>query len=101
MRILILLLIATTAQAQTNMQGKYIEVDSTFAAMMANTLTTDKVHQYNFGIAVKTIGGRFVTPAINYLYFPFPDEVTIEKLPIDSFPKPTLSTINIVTPTSK
>jgi hypothetical protein len=86
-----------TGRTQNFVSGKYIIIDSVFADVMTNTVNADVNHRYNFGVPVKTVGGRWTTPAVNYIYFPFPDVVTVEKLPIDSFPSPVI--VNTTTPT--
>lgn len=98
-KVFLLLLIAAspTTKAQNNIAGKYIILSKTYAVAMRNTTNDDLQHFYNFGDTLTTKGGRYVCPAVNYIYFQFPDKVAVEKLPIDSFrPAPTI--VNTITP---
>lgn len=86
-----------TVKAQNNLGDKYIILSRAYAISMRNVSTDDPLHQYNFGDTLTTIGGRFVCPSVNYIYFTFPDKVTVERLPVDSF-RPAPVFVNTITP---
>ncbi len=67
--------------AQANIAGKYIATDSAWLWKMKDSLSGGGTNNYNFGTPQKTVKGKWVVPAVNYIYFTFPDSATVVKLP--------------------
>lgn len=78
----LLLLISFTSFSQVNVANKFILIDSQWGFSMKDSISTlNPANRYQFGTPIKTKLGNWVTPAINYLWFIFPDSCTVITLP--------------------
>ena len=91
--ILTFLLTTLLSQAQTNISMSFAicptsdcwgKNDSIIKTPGADGIE-QSIHQFS---VLQTVGGQYVTPIINYLYFTFPSVVKVIRCTNDSFPKP-------------